>query len=58
MSKKITVSVTFEYYPEEEHEELFEGMSEKKMIRYAKEMACEDLINGDVWEWLDVKIEE
>jgi hypothetical protein len=28
------------------------------MIRYAKEMACEDLINGDIWEWLDVKVED
>lgn len=58
MSKKITVSLRFEYYPEEDHAELFEGMSEEKIIRYAKEMANEDIINGDVWEWLEVKVED
>lgn len=55
--KKITVSLRFEYYPEEDHAELFEGMSEEKIIRYAKEMANEDIINGDVWEWLEVAVE-
>ena len=55
--KKITVSLRFEYYPEDEHEELFEGMSEEKIIRYAKEMTNEDIINGDVWEWLEVTVE-
>jgi Mg/Co/Ni transporter MgtE len=55
--EKITVSLRFEYYPEEDHAELFEDMTEDEMIRYAKEMANEDIINGDVWEWLEVSVE-
>jgi hypothetical protein len=55
--EKITVSLRFEYYPEQEHEELFEDMTDEKIIRYAKEMAYDDILNGDVWEWLEVSVE-
>lgn len=58
MSRKITVGLSFDFYPDGEHKELFEDMTDEQIIRYAKEMANEDIINGDVWEWLEVTVTE
>jgi hypothetical protein len=55
--EKITVSLRFEYYPEQDHEELFEDMTEERMVEYCKELAYDDILNGDVWEWLEVSVE-
>ena len=58
MERKITVGLRFDFYPDGEHEELFEDMTEEKIIRYAKEMAYDDILNGDIWEWLEVSVEQ
>jgi hypothetical protein len=40
--RKISVSLTFDFYPDGEHEDLFEGMTEDEIVRSALGMAVED----------------
>ena len=58
MERKITVGLSFDFYPDGEHEELFEDMTEEQVIRRAKEMTYDDIISGDVWPMLDVSVTE
>jgi hypothetical protein len=59
MAKKITVSLSFDFYPETEHGDLFEGMSEERAIEYAKSMAHSDIIHGtDLYRMMDVIVKE
>jgi hypothetical protein len=46
MGKIYKVGVVFEFDPEGEHEELFEGESEEQMIRSMIRMAGEDINAG------------
>lgn len=55
-NRVIKVGVTFEFHPDGEHEDLFEGMSEEQILNSAKGMAYDDIINGDVWRMLDVVV--
>jgi hypothetical protein len=60
--KKITVSLSFDFYPNGDHEDLFEGMTDDEMIEDAKRMACEDIYtlsnSNDIMRQLDVRITE
>jgi len=60
MERKITVGLSFDFYPDGEHEELFEDMTDEQTIRRAKEMAYDDIINQatDLWRMLDVSVTE
>jgi hypothetical protein len=40
--RKISVSLTFDFYPDGEHEDLFEEMTEDEIVRSALGMAVED----------------
>lgn len=55
-NRVIKVGLTFEFEPDGEHEELFEGMTEDEIIASAKSMAYDDIINGDVWRMLSVEL--
>lgn len=46
MPKIYKVGIVFEFDPEGEHEELFEGESEEQMIRSMVRMAGEDINAG------------
>jgi hypothetical protein len=54
--RKISVSLTFDFYPDGEHEDLFEEMTEDEILSSAKSMAYDDIINGDVWRMLSVEV--
>jgi hexokinase len=54
--RKISVSLTFDFYPDGEHEDLFEEMTEGEILSSAKSMAYDDIINGDVWRMLSVEL--
>lgn len=44
MSKVYRVGIMFEFEPEGEHEELFEGQNEEQMILSMKAMVSEDFV--------------
>ena len=60
MNRKITVGLSFDFYPDGEHEELFEDMTEEETVRRAKEMSYDDIISqsSDLWRMLDVSVTE
>lgn len=52
MERTIKVGLVFEFYPNGEHADLFEGMTEDEVIKSATRMATEDIYastqNGEV----------
>ncbi len=63
MSRVIRVGVTFEFYPDSEHEDLFdEGADLEKIIRQCRSMAADDIDRlvkyNEVYEALSVTISE
>ena len=52
----IKVSLSFEFEPDREHEDLFEDMTEEKALLHAKSMAYDDMVNGDIWRMLEVQV--
>ncbi len=57
MEKVIRVSLVFEFFPDGEHEDLFEEMSLDEMKEYALSMAVEDAQRVEP-RMFDVVIEE
>ena len=45
VNRVVKVGVVFEFYPDTEHEDAFEGMSQKEIVAYARGLACEDIEN-------------
>lgn len=43
MPRTIKVGLVFEFEPDGEHEDLFEGMNEEQVIHFATAMAAEDI---------------
>ena len=43
MTKVIKVGIAFEFYPDGEHAEMFEGMSEEEIVKYAQDLAYTDI---------------
>jgi len=64
MSKVYKVGLVFNFEPEGEHEEMFEGMSgdEEKMIHYFKSLVSDDIDRlvkyNEVYESLQVEVIE
>jgi hypothetical protein len=58
--RKISVGLTFDFYPDGEHEELFEGMTEEQIVASAKSMTAEDFDRlvkyNEVWDSLSVVV--
>ena len=61
MARTIKVGIVFEFYPDTEHAELFEGKSLEEIIDYAKDITAEDIHNlykyNEVFESLSVEVE-
>jgi hypothetical protein len=59
-NRVIKVGITFEFHPDGEHEDLFEGMTEDEVIKYAKSMTSEDIDRlvkyNEVWDSLSVVV--
>ena len=46
VNRVVKVGVVFEFYPDTEHEDAFEGMtSQAEIVAYARHLACEDIEN-------------
>lgn len=62
MTRTIKVGITFEFEPDTEHADLFEGMTLDQIIVSAKSMASEDFDRlvkyGEVFESLSVEVVE
>ena len=62
MSKVYRVGIMFEFEPEGEHEELFEGQDEEQMILSMKAMVSEDFVRlvkyNEEYEQLRVEVVE
>jgi|688.fasta_scaffold05142_27 hypothetical protein len=62
MSKVYRVGLMFEFEPEGEHEDLFEGKDEEQMIRSMKAMVSEDIVRlvkyNEEYESLQVEVVE
>jgi hypothetical protein len=62
MPKVIKVGLTFEFYPEGEHAEMFEDIAdEETLIRFVKNLAFTDIINAtntELFNSLEVKVEK
>lgn len=62
MSKVYRVGLMFEFEPEGEHEDLFEGQNEEQMIRSMKAMVSEDIVRlvkyNEEYESLQVEVVE
>lgn len=56
-NRLVEVSLTFRFEPDGEHEDLFEGMTEEQIKRYALEMAFEDALRAEP-RMFDVKVSE
>ena len=46
-NRLIKVGLMFEFYPDGEHADLFEGMTEDEILRTAKGMAVEDALRAE-----------
>jgi len=59
-NRVIRVGVMFEFYPDGEHEDLFEGMTQKQIISNAKSMTSDDIDRlvkyNEVWDALQVEV--
>ena len=62
MSKVYRVGLMFEFEPEGEHEDLFEGQNEEQIIRSMKSMVSEDIVRlvkyNEEYESLQVEVVE
>lgn len=62
MARTIKIGVVFEFYPDTEHAELFEGKTLDEIITNAKDMTTEDIHSlvkyNEVFENLSVEVEE
>lgn len=62
MSKVYRVGLMFEFEPEGEHEDLFEGQNEEQIIRSMKSMVSEDIVRlvkyNEEYESLQVEVIE
>jgi hypothetical protein len=62
MSKVYRVGLMFEFEPEGEHEDLFEGKDEEQMIRSMKSLVSEDIVRlvkyNEEYESLQVEVVE
>lgn len=62
MNRKITVSLSFDFYPDGEHDFLFEGMTEDEMVKDAMRMTANDIYTlvdaGDIYRQLSVDISQ
>lgn len=62
MSKRYRVGLMFEFEPEGEHEDLFEGQNEEQMILSMKSMVSEDIVRlvkyNEEYESLQVEVIE
>lgn len=60
MNREIVVSLSFAFYPDTEHDFLFEEMTEEEIVKEARRMVSNDIStlvdNGDVYRMLDVSI--
>jgi len=60
MPRTIKVGLVFEFEPDGEHEDLFEGMNEKQIIQFARAMTAEDICrvvdSGDLNRQLFVEV--
>ena len=65
MEKKIVnrivrVSLSYDFYPDTEHEDLFEGMTQAEIVAYARGMSCDDITNfvvrGELSDALRVQV--
>lgn len=60
MERKITVSLSFDFYPDGEHNFLFEGMNEADIVRDAVRMTTDDIYtlsnSNDIYRQLSVEI--
>jgi hypothetical protein len=58
--RKISVSLTFDFYPDGEHEDLFEEMTEDEIVKNAMRMTTDDIQSlsdsGDVYRMLSVEV--
>jgi hypothetical protein len=59
-NRVIKVGITFEFYPDTEHEYLFEEMTEDEIVENAKSLFCEDIDRlvkyGKTYDALSVEI--
>jgi hypothetical protein len=62
MAKIYRVGLVFEFDPEGEHEDLFEGKDEEQMIRSMKSLVSEDIVRlvkyNEEYESLQVEVVE
>ena len=42
-NRVLKVGLVFSFYVDNEHEDLFEEMTEEQMVHYAKQLVCEDI---------------
>lgn len=42
-NRVLKVGLVFSFEVDTEHEEMFEGMDEERMVHYAKQLVCEDI---------------
>ena len=59
-NRVIKVGLTFEFQPDGEHEDLFEGMTEDEIVKNAMRMTADDIQSlsdsGDVLRMLSVEV--
>ena len=59
-NRVIRVGITFEFYPDTDHEDLFEEMTEDEIVQNAKNLTCEDIDRlvkyGETYEALSVEV--
>ena len=59
-NRVVKVGLTFEFYPDTEHDFLFEGMTEEQIIKDAMRMTTDDIHNlsnnGEVMRCLVVSV--
>lgn len=59
-NRVVKVGLVFSFYPETDHEDLFEEMTEDELVKYAKNLVCEDIDRlvkyGETYEALSVEI--
>jgi hypothetical protein len=52
--------MTFEFYPDTDHEDLFEEMTEDEIVENAKNLVCDDIDRlvkyGETYEALSVEV--
>jgi hypothetical protein len=61
MERKVTVSLSFDFYPDGEHEDLFdENETIEQIVEACKRMTTEDIYtlsdNGDIYRQLSVDV--